>query len=108
MESRHLQTIAHALVLVAIMLGLVAAALWLRPEPSVFQNEAQAQNTARVMTAAGEGSGIPDAGKQRQLQLDLLQAVSQRLADIEKGLRDGSFTVQVNATAKKGAAKESE
>jgi Flp pilus assembly protein CpaB len=90
MESKHLQTIAHALVLVAIMLGLIAAALWLRLDPSEFKNEAQAQGTARVMAATSDGPGIPDAGKQRQLQLELLQAVSQRLADIDKGLRDGS------------------
>ncbi|MCX5683379.1 MAG: hypothetical protein NT049_06820 [Planctomycetota bacterium] len=106
METRHLQTIAHALVLVAIMLGLIAAALWLRLEPNAFKNEAQAQNTARVITAPGDG--IPDAGKQRMLQVELLQAMNQHLADIEKGLRDGSYTVQINAAAKKGAGKESE
>jgi len=93
MKSKHLQTIAHALVLVAIMLGLIAAALWFRLEPSAFQNEVQAQSTARASAATAD-AGIPDAGKQRQLQLDLLQAVSQRLADIEKGLRDGSYSIQ--------------
>ena len=108
MESKHLQTIAHALVLVAIMLGLIAAVLWLRPDPSAFQNEAQAQGTARVMGATSDGAGIPDAGKQRQMQLDLLQAVSQRLADIDKGLRDGSYNIQVTGAGKKGASKESE
>jgi Flp pilus assembly protein CpaB len=105
MESKHLQTIAHALVLVAVMLGLIAAALWLRLEPSTFQNEVQAQSTAKAATA---DAGIPDAGKQRQLQLDLLQAVSQRLADIEKGLRDGSYSIQMTEVGKKGAGKESE
>jgi Flp pilus assembly protein CpaB len=107
MESKHLQTIAHALVLVAVMLGLIAAALWFRLEPSAFQNQAQAQSTARVMSASQDG-GIPDAGKQRQLQLELLQAISQRLADIEKGLRDGSFSIQATGQSKKGAPKESE
>jgi Flp pilus assembly protein CpaB len=104
MESKHLQTIAHALVLVAVMLGLIAAALWFRLEPSAFQNEVQAQSMAR----ATADTGIPDAGKQRQLQLDLLQAVSQRLADIEKGLRDGSYSIQMTGAGKKGAGKESE
>jgi hypothetical protein len=108
MESKHLQTIAHALVLVAIMLGLIAGALWLRLDPSAVQNEAQAQGTARVMAATSDGAGIPDAGKQRQMQLDLLQAVSQRLADIDKGLRDGSYSIQVTGAGKKGASKESE
>jgi hypothetical protein len=108
MESKHLQIIAHALVLVAIMLGLIAGALWLRLDPSAVQNEAQAQGTARVMAATSDGPGIPDAGKQRQMQLDLLQAVNQRLADIDKGLRDGSYSIQVTGAGKKGASKESE
>jgi len=106
MESKHLQTIAHALVVVAILLGLIVAALWLRLDPGAFQNEAQAQNTARVITAPGDG--IPDAGKQRMLQVELLQAVNQRLADIDKSLRDGSYSIQATGPGKKGAAKESE
>jgi hypothetical protein len=104
MESKHLQTIAHALVLVAVMLGLIAAALWFRLEPSAFQNEVQAQSTAKATADAG----IPDAGKQRQLQLDLLQAVSQRLADIEKGLRDGSYSIQMVDPKGSSRKKESE
>ena len=107
MESKHLQTIAHALVLVAVMLGLIAAALWLRLEPGAFQNEVQAQSAAKAFAATAD-IGIPDAGKQRQLQLDLLQSISQRLADIEKGLRDGSYSIQMTGVGKKGADKESE
>jgi hypothetical protein len=106
MESKHLQTIAHALVLVAILLGLIAVALWLRLDPGAFQNEAQAQTAARIITAPGDG--IPDAGKQRMLQVELLQAVNQRLADIDKGLRDGSYSIKVIGADKKGASKESE
>ena len=104
MKSKHLQTIAHALVLVAVMLGLIAAALWFRLEPGAFQNEVQAQSTAK----ATADTGIPDAGKQRQLQVDLLQAVSQRLADIEKGLRDGSYSIQTVEPKGSSQKKESE
>jgi len=108
MESKHLQTIAHALVLVAILLGLIAVALWLRLDPGAFQNEARAQTAARVMAATADGPGIPDAGRQRMMIVEQLQAVNQRLADIDKGLRDGSYSIQAAGPGKKGAAKESE
>jgi len=108
MESKHLQTIAHALVIVAILLGLIAAALWLRLDPGAFRNEAQAQTAARVMAATSDGPGIPDAGRQRMMIVEQLQAVNQRLADIDKGLRDGSYSIQAAGAGKKGASKESE
>jgi len=89
MPTKALQTIAHALVLVALMLGLIAAALWLRPGPL----EAQAQ--AQVRGAATDTGGVPDAGRQRQMMVEQLSAISGRLAEIEKALRDGAFIVQV-------------
>ncbi|MBM4017402.1 MAG: hypothetical protein FJ288_03595 [Planctomycetes bacterium] len=101
MESKHLQTIAHALVLVAIMLGLIAAALWLRFDPGRPQNEARAQS--RYITATADGPGIPDAGRQRQAMIEQLDAMNRRLADVERGLRDGSFAVQM-LESKSGAA----
>jgi len=92
MIGKYLQTIAHALILVAIMLGLIAAALWLRLDSAEPRAEAQ---TGSRYAATGDGAGIPDAGRQRQLTIDALDAINKRLADIERGLRDGSFAVQV-------------
>jgi len=102
MNSKHLQAIAHALVLMAIMLGLIAAALWFRFDPGWPGNEARAQLAARSALAATEDKGIPDAGKQRQLMLEQLDLLNRRLADIERGLRGGSFTIQT--VEPKGAA----
>jgi hypothetical protein len=113
MESRHLQTIAHALVLVAIMLGLIAGALWLRLEPGAFQNEARAQSISS-RTAAATDTGIPDAGKQRMMIVEQLQALNQRMADIDKNLRDGSYSIQIAeskgaaGSSRKAASKEPE
>jgi hypothetical protein len=100
MADKYLQSIAHALILVAIMLGLIAAALWLRLDSP--EGMAQAQTGSRY-TATGD-VGIPDAGRQRQMLVELLDSVSKRLADIERGLRDGSFAIQV--TDSKGSAKQ--
>jgi hypothetical protein len=106
MESKHLQTIAHALVLVAILLGLIAGALWLRLEPGALENEARAQGTARVIAANADGPGIPDAGRQRMMIVEQLQTLNQRMADIEKGLRDGSYSIQT--AEPKGSARKKE
>jgi hypothetical protein len=112
MIDKYLQTIAHALILVAIMLGLIAAALWLRLDSA--EPRAEAQTGSRYAAAAGDGAGIPDAGRQRQLTVDLLDAINKRLADIERGLRDGSFAVQVtdakagSKQAGRAPAKETE
>jgi len=113
MESRHLRAIVHALVLVAVMLGLIAAALWFSLEPGAFQNEARAQSISGQAAGATDG-GIPDAGKQRMLIVEQLQTLNQRLADIEKGLRDGSYTIQIaeskgaGGSPRKAASKEPE
>jgi hypothetical protein len=102
MNSKHLQTMAHALVLVAIMLGLIAAALWFRLDSAWHGNEARAQLATRSALAATEDTGIPDVGKQGQLMLEQFDLLNRRLADIERGLRDGSFTIQT--VEPKGAA----
>jgi len=111
MESRHLQTIAHALVLVAVMLGLIAGALWFRIEPGALQNEAHAQSISGQAAAATDG-GIPDAGRQRMLLVEQMQTLNQRLADMDKNLRDGSYSIQIaeskGAAARKAAGKEPE
>jgi hypothetical protein len=108
MAGKHLQAIAHALILVAIMLGLIAAALWLRPGP--IEPAAQAQANSRTVSAA-DGSGIPDAGRQRLMTVELLDAINKRLADIDRGLRDGSYAIRVvesKGAGKQGGAKEAE
>jgi hypothetical protein len=102
MNSKHLQTIAHALVLVAIMLGLIAAALWFRLDSGWHGNEARARLLTRSALAATEDTGIPDAGKQGQLMLEQFDLLNRRLADIERGLRDGLFTIRT--LEPKGAA----
>jgi hypothetical protein len=102
MTDKHLQSIAHALVLVAIMLGLIAAALWLRLDSP--EATAQAQTGSRYIAATGEAAGIPDAGRQRQMTVELLDALNKRMADIERGLRDGSFAIQI--VDAKGSAKQ--
>jgi Flp pilus assembly protein CpaB len=94
MNSKHIQMIAHSLVLVAIMLGLIAAALWFRPDAGSAGNRAQAQTFGSVSTAT-EDRGIPDAAKQRQMTVEQLEAINKRLADLERGFRDGSFLVQM-------------
>jgi hypothetical protein len=90
MRSRYLQMIAHGLVLIGIMLALIAVALWVKVDP--LDSRAQAQ--VGQPRGAGEG-GIPDAAKQRQQQNEQLEALNKRMADIEKGLREGSFSIQI-------------
>jgi hypothetical protein len=94
MNSKYLQMIAHGLVLVALMLALIAAALWLRAEPMESRAQAQTQPPS---------AGIPDTAKQRQDQIVQLQEINKHLIDIEKGLRDGSYSVTALET--KEAAK---
>ena len=103
MPSRHLQAIAHGLVLVAFMLGLIAAALWFRTDSVEPKVQAQAQTASRPLPSGADGAGIPDSGRQKLIQIEQLDTLNKRLADIERGLREGSYSIQViNA---KGAAK---
>ena len=103
MESKHLQMIAHGLVLVAIMLGLIAAALWFRP----YGIEAQAQaQFAKPGTASSyeQSPGIPDAGKQRLVLNEQLDNLNRRVADIEVGLKNGTYVIQtIEAKSAKNA-----
>jgi hypothetical protein len=103
MYARHLQAITHGLVLVAAMLALVAAALLLRPVS--LTTEAHAQYRA---TKAPGDEGIPDSGRQRQIMIEQLDTLNRRLGDIERGLRDGAYVVQVAEPpdGKKAAAKK--
>ncbi|HUS45890.1 MAG TPA: hypothetical protein VM219_07665 [Phycisphaerae bacterium] len=103
MLVRHIQNIAQGLVLIALVLALIAAALWIRP----LAIEPKAQ--ARAETPNVGARGIPDAGLQREMIIKELRAMNQRLASIEAGLTEGRFHVQTSeaeegAEQKKGAA----
>jgi len=93
MQSKDLRTIAHALILVAFMLGLIAAALWLRGS----NVEPQASAEIRV-TSTERGGGIPDAGRQRRDMLIELQKINTRLESMDAALHDGKYRVQTIET----------
>ncbi len=88
MSERYLKLIAQGLILTVIMLGLIAAALWLRPGPV----ETAAQ--ARTMSIASEG-GLQDRGKQRLEMIDELKAINENLAELRKGLENGTYKVRI-------------
>jgi len=89
MASRDLRTIAHALILVALMLGLIAAALWLRGTD--LEPQASAQSWKKVLE---RDEGIPDAGRQRMDILNELRRVNARLEGIDSALRDAKYRIQ--------------
>jgi len=97
MPSRHLQMIAHGLILVAFMLGLIAAALWYRADG--VEPKVQAQSSS----VTGDGGGIPDSGRQKLVLIEQLESLNKRLTEIERGLRDGSYSIHVIES--KGPAK---
>jgi hypothetical protein len=103
MESNHLRTIGHGLLLVSAMLALIAAALWFKTDP--VEPQAQAQGR---LTAPRDDGGVPDSGKQRLQLVEQLEALNRRMADIERGFRDGSFVIQTveSKGAQKSPAKE--
>jgi len=90
MESKHLQAIAHGLILVSVMLAVIAAALWFRSDLL----EARAQAQGRIAAGAREEGGVPDSGKQRLQMMEQLEALNRRLTGMEQGLREGAFVIQ--------------
>ncbi len=86
MLARQLQTIAHALVVIAFLLALIAGVLWLRPDMPESRAEAR---------SLGTREGIPDSGHQRQAMIQELRALNERLAAIEQGLKDGEYQVKI-------------
>jgi len=102
MQSRDLRTISHALILVAFMLGLIAAALWLRGGGLEPVASAQYQ---RIST--DKEGGIPDAGRQRMDIIAELQKINARLEGIDSGLRGGTYRIQT-VEAKDGAKPAAE
>lgn len=101
MHLRQLQAVSHGLVLVAAMLALIALALWLKPGPL------EATAMAGTPAARAGAEGVPDTGRQFQAMIEQLESLNRRLGDIEKGLRDGSYVVQVNDAKAKTGGKES-
>ena len=99
MRDKHLQLIAHCLVLVVIMLGLIAAGLWFRLDPA--DSRAQAQ-TSTPKGGSGD-AGMVDLGKIRLQGVEQMETLNRRVADLERGLRDGSYVIQTIEA--KGAAK---
>lgn len=101
MYSRELRTVGHGLILVSVMLGLIAAALWFRPGPLELRAEAKG--------ASGLGkAGVDPAGERIQM-VQQLEALNQRMDGIDRGLRDGSYSIQAldpAGGAKRPAAKD--
>ena len=101
MCSKELRTVGHGLILVSVMLGLIAAALWFRPGPLEARAEAKG--------ASGLGKvGVDPAGERFQM-VQQLEALNQRVDGIDRGLRDGSYSIQVlkpSGGAKRPAAKD--
>ena len=93
MLSKHLQTIAHGLILVSFMLGLIAAALWFRSGP--LEAGALAKGTA----LSTDNTGIPDSGRQRKEIIDELKALNEQIKAIEQGLKSGSFQIRTSDAA---------
>jgi len=88
MVSRDLRNIAHALVLMAAVLVIIAAGLWFRGgalEPTAL---------AAPKRLTTKDPGIPDSGRQRQMILAELKQLNSRLQAVEAALRDGEFVVQ--------------
>jgi hypothetical protein len=71
------------------MLAVIAAALWLKSD--ALESKVQAQMRA---VAPREDTGVPDSGKQRLLLIDQLDTLNRRVADLERGLREGAFVIQ--------------
>jgi len=119
MLIKHLQTIAHGLILTSIMLALIAAALWLKSGPVEPAAQAQtiiSENPFRTRAAdppvsgtqprgGVSGGGVPDSGAQRIETIEQLQEINRHLADIEKGLRSGAYTIQVPESKAAAAAR---
>jgi hypothetical protein len=103
MQNRDLKAVAQALVLVAVMLGFVAIALWTHGGGAGGTAGAQ----GRVL-AAGEARPLShlNAGAQRQQFIDELQTLNRRVAGIETALRNGEFSVQITEKPVKGEEKK--
>jgi hypothetical protein len=105
-RDRYLQTIGHAMIAIAFLLGFIALSLWVKTDG--LESTAQAAAASRPDT---DGSSVLDAGKQRLETLDQLKEMNRHLATLEAGFRDGTFSVQtpdIKAAAKAAAAARDE
>ena len=102
MLVRHVQNMAQGLVLIALVLALIAAALWIRPLAIESKSQAWAE-TPKV-----GARGIPDAGLQREAIIEELKTLNRRLASIESGLTEGRFHVQTSEAKEDGAEQKKE
>jgi len=99
MAARDLRTIGQGLIVIAILLFVIAAALWLRPDFASPATERFVR--AEQVTTGTDGQGVPDAGKQRLLLVEetralnlQVKALAERLGSIDKALREGEYKVQ--------------
>jgi len=102
MISRDLRNIAHTLLLVAAVLGMIAAGLWFRGDALV------PEALARPKRLTAENTGIPDSGRQRQLILAELKRLNSRLEAIESALREGAYVVQTKPAVGEAGATAGE
>jgi hypothetical protein len=99
MRRRSLDAIGQGLIVIAILLAVIAAALWLRPDFASPATEATAR--AAFGAAQDEGPGIPDSGRQRMMTVEELKilnaevkSLNERLGMVDKALRAGEYRVQ--------------
>ena len=59
-----------------------------------YENEGQLDKALGAYAAARDEAGLPDAGKQRYQMVEELQQLNRRVADLERGLRDGAFVIR--------------
>jgi hypothetical protein len=98
MIDRSLRTIAHALLLVAAMLALIAAGLW-------FHDTAlEPRAVARPKTISPEATGVPDSGRQRQMIVEELKKLNTRVQGIESALKGGDYVIQTKPVAGEAGA----
>lgn len=100
MPSHPLNTISQGLVVIAVLLAVIAAALWLRPDFASPATEPSA-HAAFGAAVTSEGDGIPDSGRQRMMIVQELKtlnaevkALGERLSAVDKSMRSGDYRVQ--------------
>jgi len=107
-SANPLQTIGQGLVVIAVLLGVIAAALWLRPD---FGSPTESTAHAAYGVAENDGPGLPATGRQRLMMVAELKhlnaqvkSLSDRLDAFDKALRAGDYRVQTlePRTAKEG------
>jgi hypothetical protein len=102
MLANELKTMTQGLILIAVMLAVIAAGVWVRPGSLEPTARAAAPATATTDRSA---AGIPDAGLQRQTMIEELKKLNERLSAIEDGLKEGRFVVQTMPAEKTSSAK---